>query len=148
MGTQIQFAVWRECPPGRLKVFFNGYPGAITAATPTQINVFVPNWLFPGHATVVVQLEAATSAPVEIPVAKAAPGLFASAVHRQHPHPVRHRRGSTNPQLVWGDFDISTPLLCPHRTSLRQPPTPKSSTWKRLLATSRPSSVGCRVIIV
>ena len=100
---------------GRLKVFFNGYPGAITAATPAQINVFAPNWLSPGTpASVVVQLDDATSAPMEIPVAKAAPGLF--------PTPVRTGNvltlygtgeGSTNPLLYWGALNISTPYPTP-----------------------------------
>jgi uncharacterized protein (TIGR03437 family) len=100
---------------GRLKVFLNGYPGAITAATPTQINVFVPNWLSPGTpVTFVVQLDDATSAPVEIPVAKAAPGLFATAIRTGNILTLYGTgEGSTNPQLVWGDLNISTPYSTP-----------------------------------
>jgi sugar lactone lactonase YvrE len=36
---------------GRTKVLFDGYPGAITAWSPTQINVFVPYWLTPGKSS-------------------------------------------------------------------------------------------------
>jgi hypothetical protein len=127
---------------GRLKVFFNGYPGAITAATPTQINVFVPDWLSPGTpVTVVVQLDDATSAPVEIPVAKAAPGLFATAV------------GSGNILTLYGTGEgfhqpaahLGRPqhlhsLLDPHRTSHRhrQRPTRRNPLpGSRPLASSR-----------
>jgi uncharacterized protein (TIGR03437 family) len=100
---------------GRLKVSYNGYPGAITAATPNQINVFAPNWLTPGTpATVVVQLDDATSVPVEIPVAKAAPGLFATAVRTGNIVTLYGTgAGFTNPQLLWGDLSISTPYSTP-----------------------------------
>jgi uncharacterized protein (TIGR03437 family) len=100
---------------GRLKVFFSGYPGAITAATPTQINVFVPTWLYPGTpATVVVQLDDATSAPIELPVAKAAPGLFPAAFRTGNVLTLYGTgEGLTNPQLVWGDLNISTPYSTP-----------------------------------
>jgi uncharacterized protein (TIGR03437 family) len=59
---------------GRTKVLFNGTPGAITAITPTQINVFVPYELN-GPVNVQVQVDNIRSAPMTIPVAPTAPGL-------------------------------------------------------------------------
>jgi elongation factor P len=61
---------------GRTKVLFDGYPGAITAWSHTQINVFVPYWLEPGKSTtVIVQADTAVSPPVIVPVVNATPGL-------------------------------------------------------------------------
>lgn len=104
---------------GRLKVYFNGYPGAITAVTPTQINVFVPNWLSPGQpASVVVQLDDAASAPVTVPVAKASPGLF-PAVTRTGDILTLYGtgEGSSTPLLLVGDLTISTPYPTPNESA-------------------------------
>jgi uncharacterized protein (TIGR03437 family) len=103
---------------GRLKVFFDGYPGAVTAVTPTQINVFVPNWLEPGQSTsVVVQVDDAASAPVTVPIAKAAPGLY-PAVTRTGDVLTLYGTGEglSTPQLLWGDLTISTPYSTPNES--------------------------------
>jgi uncharacterized protein (TIGR03437 family) len=63
----------------RTKVLFNGLPGAITALTPSQINVFAPSSLPPGTSVnVVVQVDATPSAPVSVPVVAAVPSLAAA----------------------------------------------------------------------
>jgi uncharacterized protein (TIGR03437 family) len=64
---------------GRTKVLFNGFPGAILALTPNQVQVYARSG-FGGSTSVnvVVQVDATLSAPVSIPVASAAPGLPAA----------------------------------------------------------------------
>jgi uncharacterized protein (TIGR03437 family) len=103
---------------GRLKVFFNGYPGAITAVTPTQINVFVPNWLSPGQpASVVVQIDDAASAPVTVQVAKASPGIFPTVTRTGNVLTLYGTgEGLSTPQLLWGDLTISTPYATPNQS--------------------------------
>ncbi len=71
---------------GHVKVWFSGQgfqlTGAITAVTPTQINVFVPDQygypLSVGSLDVVVQVDNQVSAPMTVQVAESAPGLFSS----------------------------------------------------------------------
>ncbi len=61
---------------GRTQVLFNGYPAPITAVGPNQINAIVPE--FGSSATVEsvqVQVDAALSPAVNLPVAVAVPGL-------------------------------------------------------------------------
>ncbi|MEO8594543.1 MAG: hypothetical protein ABI759_14600 [Candidatus Solibacter sp.] len=101
---------------GRLKVYFNGYPGAITAVTPTQINVFVPGWFTAGEpVAVVVQLDDAASAPVTVQVAKAAPGLFPTVTRTGNILTLYGTgEGGSTPQLLWGDLTISTPYPTPN----------------------------------
>jgi uncharacterized protein (TIGR03437 family) len=122
---------------GRTKVLFDGYPGAITAWSPTQINVFVPYWLTPGKPTVVtVQSDAAVSPPLPVPVVSAAPGLATTDQSGSGPGAILNQdlslNGSANPaargsiislfgtgegrispQLLWGDQSISTPYSTP-----------------------------------
>jgi uncharacterized protein (TIGR03437 family) len=122
---------------GRTKVLFDGNAGAITAMTPTQINVFVPYIVQPGRSTAVtVQTDTAVSAPVLIPVAAAAPGLATTDQTGSGQGAILNQDSSLNgpanpaargsvislfgtgeglvsPQLTWGDLSISTPFSTP-----------------------------------
>ena len=122
---------------GRTKVLFDGNPGAITAWSPTQINVFVPYWLEPGKSTaVIVQADTAVSPPVVVPVVSAAPGLATAdqsgsgqgAILNQDlslngpANPAARGsiislfgtgEGNVSPYLLWGDLSISTPYSTP-----------------------------------
>jgi uncharacterized protein (TIGR03437 family) len=113
---------------GRTKVLFNGYPGAITAVTPNQINVFAPYWLNPDTpANIVVQVDAVASVPVTVPVAKAAPGLASiilnedGSINSAANPAARGSRitliatgeGLITPQLLWGSLNLSPPSPSP-----------------------------------
>jgi uncharacterized protein (TIGR03437 family) len=122
---------------GRTKVLFGGYPGAIVAMTPTQINVFAPSWLEPGESVnVSVQVDTAVSAPVTLPVAKAAPGVSTTDQSGSGPAAALNQDGSVNssanpaargtivslygtgegrvsPSLLWGVLSVSPPLGMP-----------------------------------
>jgi uncharacterized protein (TIGR03437 family) len=122
---------------GRTKVLFDGYPGAITAWSPTQINVFVPYWLEPGKSTaVIVQADTAVSPAVIVPVVSAAPGLATAdqsgsgqgAILNQDlslngsANPATRGsvislfgtgEGNVSPYLLWGDLSISSPYSTP-----------------------------------
>ncbi len=117
-------------PPSteRTKVLFDDLPGAITAVTPNQVNVFVPHWLEPGKAVdVVVQVDDIASGPVSIPVVETAPGFFRGALNQDgslNSGSNRAARGSiislfgtgeglSSPQLLTGEFVISTPFSAP-----------------------------------
>ena len=60
-------------------VQMNGISTPVFAVTPTQINFQVP-WELAGltHATLTVTVGAATSAPVDVPLATVAPGIFSA----------------------------------------------------------------------
>jgi uncharacterized protein (TIGR03437 family) len=61
---------------GRTQVLFNGYPVAITAVGPNQINAIVPNAPTSGTTqSVQVEVDAALSLAVSVPLAAALPGL-------------------------------------------------------------------------
>jgi uncharacterized protein (TIGR03437 family) len=113
---------------GRTKVWFDGFSGAITAVTPTQINAFVPNFLSPGEtARVVVQVDATVSEPASVSVAKTAPGIAPVVVNQDgsinSPGSAAAAgsvvtlfgtgSGSALPLLVWGYYSISTPYSLP-----------------------------------
>jgi uncharacterized protein (TIGR03437 family) len=69
-------------PPGlgRTHVFFNGFPGAVTAVAPGQINAIVPTSGVDtsGTVSVVVQVDAVISLPLTVQAAPAAPGISAA----------------------------------------------------------------------
>ena len=122
---------------GRTKVLFDGNAGAITAWSPTQINVFVPYWLEPGKsAAVVVQSDTAVSAPVLVPVVTAAPGLATADQSGSGPGAILNQdlsvngpanpaargsivslfgtgEGNVSPYMLSGDLSISTPYATP-----------------------------------
>ena len=114
---------------GRTKVLFNGQPGAITAITPTQINVFVP-YEITTPATVQVQVDNILSSPVTIPVAATAPGFSPSILNQDgtvntstNPAPrgsivsfYGTGLGAMTPQLNDGNLAISTPYSTPVNT--------------------------------
>ncbi len=142
-GTSLQTyaAENNHVPPviGRVKVLFNGTPGALTAMTATQINVFVPylNTTPPGSPVqVTVQVDGVESAPVTLALAKAAPGIASADQSGTGQAAVLNQDGSrnsstnpaargsivslfgtgeglTSPQLIVGDFNISTPFPAP-----------------------------------
>jgi len=122
---------------GRTKVFFGTLEGKITAATPDQINVFVPYGVTTGgFADVVVLVDDAPSLPMRVPVAEQAFGLFTldssgsgqGAILNQNQtvngltNPA-HRgdiislfgtgEGRTSPALPDGALEISTPYSKP-----------------------------------
>ncbi len=111
---------------GRTKVLFNGTPGAITAMTPSQINVLVPF----GVATPVniqVQIDNILSTPVTVPVVATALGFSPSILNQDgtvntasNPAPrgsivsfYGTGLGAMNPQLADGNLAISTPFSTP-----------------------------------
>jgi uncharacterized protein (TIGR03437 family) len=122
---------------GRTKILFDGYPGAITAWSSFQINVFVPNWLEPGKSTALtVQIDNVVSPPTLVPVVSAAPGLATADQSGSGQGAILNQdfslnsaanpaaRGSVislfgtgegldSPQLLWGDLSISTPFSTP-----------------------------------
>jgi uncharacterized protein (TIGR03437 family) len=84
---------------GRTEVLFNGLPGAITAVTPNQINVFVPGDRQTGATIqVTVQVDDAVSLPVPVSVAQAAPGLATSDASGFGPGAILNQDGSVNSQ--------------------------------------------------
>ncbi len=107
---------------GRTKVLFNGQPGAITAITPTQINVFVPYGVTT-PVPVQVQVDNILSAAVSIPLVPTAPGLSLSILNQDgtvntagNPAPrgsivsfFGTGLGQMTPQLNDGNLAISTP---------------------------------------
>jgi uncharacterized protein (TIGR03437 family) len=119
---------------GRTKVLFNGVPGAITAVTPNQINVFVPSQP-PGAASlnVGVEVDDVISQTVTLPLSAAAPGLFTAGASGSGQLAALNQDGSVNsaanpalrgsvisffgtgagamsPQLPNGALAVSTPL--------------------------------------
>ena len=92
---------------GRVKVLVNGFPGAITAVSPTQINVFVPytavtpqagslNVVAPGSTvTVGVQVDASGSS-VTLPMVTTAPGLATADASGSGPGAVLNQDGTIN----------------------------------------------------
>jgi uncharacterized protein (TIGR03437 family) len=122
---------------GRTRVLFDNFPAAITAITPTQINVFVPYHLSNATSTnVVVQVDDVLSAPMAIAVAPTAPGLFTVHSSGSGQGAILNQDGSINsstnpaprgsiislfgtgegammPQLYDGALAISTPFSSP-----------------------------------
>jgi uncharacterized protein (TIGR03437 family) len=142
-ALQVNSAVNNAIPftIGRTKVLFNGQPGAITAITPTQINVFVPYEVV-GPVNVQVQVDNILSTPVSIPVAPIAPGFSPSILNpdgtlntASNPAPrgsvvsfYGTGLGAMTPQLVDGNLAISTPYSMPvNSPSLSIPYTPHGS---------------------
>jgi uncharacterized protein (TIGR03437 family) len=111
---------------GRTKVLFNGTPGAITAITPTQINVFVP-FEVTGPVTIQVQVDNILSAAVSVPVAATAPGLSSPILNQDGTlnsavNPAARGSvvsffgtglGAMSPQLNDGYLAVSTPYSSP-----------------------------------
>ncbi|HEV1283859.1 MAG TPA: hypothetical protein VNU44_01050 [Bryobacteraceae bacterium] len=110
------------------KVLFNGRPGAITAMTPTQINVFVPYEIGSiSSADVQVQVDDVLSATVMMPVAATAPGFSSSILNQDgtvntaaNPAPrgsivsfYGTGLGQMIPQLPDGALAIATPYSTP-----------------------------------
>jgi uncharacterized protein (TIGR03437 family) len=134
-GLEVNSALNNAIPNvvDRTKVLFNtsdGYnpPGAITAITPNQINVFVPFELTPGNfVTVQVQVDDILSTPVTIAVAQTSPGLSPSILNQDgtlnsstNPAPrgsivsfYGTGLGAMTPQLLDGYLAISTPYSAP-----------------------------------
>ena len=128
---------------GRTRVFFNGNPGAITALTPNQINVFVPPYVAntdgsdrTGPVNVTVEVDDSVSAPVNVPLVTSAPGLFTADASGSGQGAILNQDGSINsiahpaargtivslfgtgeglesPQLSNGALVISTPFPAP-----------------------------------
>jgi uncharacterized protein (TIGR03437 family) len=124
------------------KVLFTGRPGAITAITPTQINVFVPYEVGSILSVdVQVQVDDVLSATVTIPVTPTAPGFSSSILNQDgtvntaaNPAPrgsivsfFGTGLGQMTPQLPDGALAIampySTPLNPPTLTIGGQPAT-------------------------
>jgi uncharacterized protein (TIGR03437 family) len=110
------------------KVLFNGRPGAITAITPTQINVFVPYEIGSiSSVDVQVQVDDVLSATVTMPVAATAPGFSSSILNQDgtvntaaNPAPrgsivsfYGTGLGQMIPQLPDGALAIATPYSTP-----------------------------------
>jgi uncharacterized protein (TIGR03437 family) len=129
-GLEVSAPVNNTMPftMGRTKVLFNGQPGAITAITPTQINVFVPYHLASGAPIEVqVQVDNILSGPMYIPEASAAPGISTSILNQDgtvnsaaNPAPrgsivsfYGTGLGAMSPQLNDGNLAISTPYSAP-----------------------------------
>lgn len=127
-GLQVNAAINNAMPftIGRTKVLFNGTPGAITAITPTQINVFVP-FAVTSPVNIQVQVDNVLSASTTMPVVATALGFSPSILNQDgtvntaaNPAP----RGSVvsfwgtglgqmTPQLNDGNLAISTPYSTP-----------------------------------
>jgi uncharacterized protein (TIGR03437 family) len=127
-SLQVNAAVNNAIPftIGRTKVLFNGQPGAITAITPTQINVFVP-YEVATPVNVQVQVDNLLSAPVSMPLAATAVGFSPSILNQDgtlnttaNPAPrgsivsfYGTGLGKMTPQLNDGSLAISTPYSTP-----------------------------------
>jgi uncharacterized protein (TIGR03437 family) len=83
---------------GRTRVLFNGYPGAITAVSANQIDVFVPAVMYSlgTTASVVVEVDAAVSQPVTVPVAAVSPGVFSDDSSGSGQGAILNQDGSLN----------------------------------------------------
>jgi len=85
---------------GLTRVLFNGQPGYITAATPTQINVFVPNTIeTSGEVSVVVQVDDLGYTPVRVPLAPMAFGLYSLNGTGTGPGAILNQDGTVNSAL-------------------------------------------------
>lgn len=121
---------------GRTRVLFNGQPGAITAVTPNQINVFVPVVGLGSSVSVAVEVDSVLSSPVVLPVASAAPGISTADSSGSGQGAILNQDGSLNshanpaapgsvislfgtglglstPQLPDGALVLSTPFPAP-----------------------------------
>lgn len=90
-------------------VLFDGIPAPITFASALQVNAVVP-YAVAGHSTTTVQVEylGAVSAPVSLPVAAVAPGLFTVNTRGNGPGAILNAKdnsvnSATNP-VVRGDW--------------------------------------------
>ena len=110
------------------RVLFSGYEGAITAISPSQINVFVPDWFSPATTvSLVVQVDTAASAPMDLAVRATAPGFSTTVLNQDGSinsttNPAAPGSivtvfgggaGVMNPGLIWGNLSISTPFSAP-----------------------------------
>ncbi len=109
---------------GRTKVFVNNEYGAITAATPTQINVLVPFEATTTPVSVQVQVDGILSASVSLPLVPSAPGFSPSILNQDGTvnnaaNPAQRGSivslygtglGSMTPQLPNGSLAVSTPF--------------------------------------
>lgn len=127
-ALQVTTAVNNALPftVGRTKVLFNGTPGAITAITPTQINVFVP-YEATSPVSIQVQVDNVLSAAVSVPLVATAPGLSSPILDQDGTlnspaNPAARGSivsffgtglGVMSPQLYDGYLAISTPYSSP-----------------------------------
>jgi uncharacterized protein (TIGR03437 family) len=63
---------------GQVSVTVNGVAAALGMVSPGQIEAQIPSELGPGIARIVVSVNGQSSAPVMLPIAAAAPGIFSS----------------------------------------------------------------------
>jgi uncharacterized protein (TIGR03437 family) len=124
-SLQVNSAINNSIPftIGRTKVLFNGQPGAVTAITPTQINVFVP-YEATTPVNVQVQVDNLLSTPVSIPLVPTALGISPSILNQDgtvntatNPAPrgsiislYGTGLGQMTPQLNDGNLAIATPF--------------------------------------
>jgi uncharacterized protein (TIGR03437 family) len=137
---------------GRTRVLFNGAPGAITAITPNQINVFVPaNYPFDTTASVVVDVDAAVSQPVTVPVAAAAPGVSTADSSGSGQGAILNQDGSLNSaanpaaggsivSLFGTGLGLSTPQL-PDGSLAISTPYPVPQAWITVLIGGQPADI-------
>jgi uncharacterized protein (TIGR03437 family) len=84
---------------GRTRVQFNGQPGAITAVTPNQINVFVPVLGLGSTVSVAVVVDSVLSSSLVIPVAVVAPGISTADSSGSGQGAILNQDGSLNSRL-------------------------------------------------
>lgn len=104
-GSQDNASTFPSTNPNGVTVSFGGTPAPIFAllGNEGQLNVQVPNELQPGQTNVTVQDAGGTSAPYQVTVVPAAPGLF------YYPDPLlpaRHNAVAVTANTAW----ISMPL--------------------------------------
>jgi uncharacterized protein (TIGR03437 family) len=124
---------------GNVRVLFDATPGAITALTANQVNVFVPYFVagsLGGPINVTVEMDGVQSAPVSVQVVSSAPGFFSvngsgsgqgailnqdSSVNSSGNPAFRGSvislfgtgEGLTNPALPDGALSVATPYSMP-----------------------------------
>jgi uncharacterized protein (TIGR03437 family) len=122
-------------PPLDVSVWFGDLPGTVIYESSTQVNVMVPQGLLPSGTTAVeVVRNSIPSAPVQIPVAAAAPGLF------QNPNGALvalNKDGSVNSAanpahagdyvVLYGTGGGPTPGENPNLVAVAAIPTPQSA---------------------
>lgn len=122
-------------PPLDVSVWFGDLPGTVIYESSTQVNVMVPQRLLPSGTTPVeVVRNSIPSAPVQIPVAAAAPGLF------QNPNGALvalNKDGSVNSAanpahagdyvVLYGTGGGPTPGENPNLVAVAAVPTPQSA---------------------
>jgi uncharacterized protein (TIGR03437 family) len=130
---------------GRTHVFFNGFPGAVTAVAPGQINAIVPTFLdTTGTVSVVVQVDAALSLPVTVQAAPAVPGISTANQSGSGQGAIVNQDGTLN---TAGNAAARESVVSIYGTGLG-PMTPRLFNGQLAISTPYPQPVGMVTVTI